>query len=102
MVSALPNRGPNIMLGQQAMQAIELDVSPEPLREATRPSEDVVNLQQMDAVLSAYCKRENQALSASPQRMALVRTEMQRRRKNKADTRDFLAWLRTVSTSSCA
>ena len=56
----------------------------------------------MDAVLTAYCKRENQALPADPQRMALVRTEMQRRRKSKADTRDFLAWLRTVSTSSCA
>jgi hypothetical protein len=60
MASVLPRCGPNIMLGQQAMCAIALDVTPAPLREATRPSEDVENLQQMEAVLSADCARESQ------------------------------------------
>ena len=103
VVTVLPNLGPNIMLGQRAMQVFKRDVSPEPFLEATRlPIEDVVNLQRMDTMLHEHCRFENQALSADPQKMELIRTEMQRLRKSKADTRGFLAWLRTVSTSSCA
>jgi hypothetical protein len=102
VASVLPSGDRNIMLGRRAMGAIELDVTPAPITEATRPSKDVENLQQMKAVLLAYCARENPALPAYPQRMALVHTEMQRRRKNKADTRNFLTWLRTVSMASCA
>ena len=70
--------------------------------EATRCLiEDVVSLQRMDTMLHEHCRFENRALPLDPQKMEMVRTEMQRRRKSKEDTRGFLAWLRTVSTSSC-
>jgi len=102
VVSVIPGPGSNIMLGQQAMQVIKHDVSPDPILGSTRSSDDVVNLQQMDAVLREHCRSENHTLATYPQRMALVQMEMQRRRKSKADTRGFLAWLRAVSTTSCA
>ena len=83
------------------MQAIKRDVSPDPILEATRSIDDVVNLQQMNAVLHEHCRSENHTLAADPQRMALVQTEMQRRRKSKADTRGFLtATMRRRSQAS--
>ena len=99
--SVVPSGGTNIRLGRIAMDTIELDVPPAPMTEASHPTEDMKNLSQMTMVLLKYCAQENPTLSSYPERMAVIQSEMQRRRRNKADTRSFLTWLRTVATASC-